>query len=112
MGVPFTVADNLLQRCRSVVVQLRYDNPPRDLGSLLGELQTFVCVRSGQVDADRRRGVLGGMGEVLGGLTGAALNGALLAATVGLSGAASAASMMVGGVVAADGLTTIRQLLG
>lgn len=111
-GVPATLADTLIQRCRGVVVQLRYENVPLNLGSTLTELRSFVCERSGRIGADRRRRVLGGMSEILLGITGASLNGGLLAATVGLSGAASAASMMVGGVVAADGFSTIRNIFG
>jgi hypothetical protein len=47
------------------------------------------------------------MRNFLGGFTVAVLNGGLLATTVGISGAALAASMVLGTIVAGDGYTRI-----
>jgi len=108
-GLPLSASDHLVNRCRSVIVAGRYDERI-ELAYSLAELQNYVCQKADQLETGLRRGILGGLLNVFGGLTVAVLNGGLLAATVGLSGAASAASVLVGGVIAADGYTTVRKI--
>jgi hypothetical protein len=107
VGLPVSATAHLIQRCREVIVDGRYKDRS-DITQDLVSLRRYVCAKADLLEAGRRRGVLRGMRDVVGGLATASLNGGLLAATVGISGALSAASMVVGGVVAAEGYATIR----
>jgi hypothetical protein len=110
-GLPTSVVNGLIEKCRTVMVELRYQGGPPEFGDALGDLQRSVCDRATRAEAGRRRGILSGMGEVFGGLSIAALNGGLLAISLGLSGAASATSMAVGSAVAGDGYVSVRKLI-
>jgi hypothetical protein len=110
-GLPTSVVDGLIEKCRTVMVELRYKDGPPEFGDALGELQRYVCDRARQAEAGRRRGILGGMGDLFGGLTVATLNGGLLAASLGLTGAASAASIAVGSFIAGDGYLSVMEYL-
>jgi hypothetical protein len=107
VGLPVSATTHLIQRCREVVVDGRYKDRS-DITQELVSLRHYVCAKADLLEAGCRRGVLRGMRDVVGGIATASLNGGLLAATVGIFGALSAASMVVGGVVAADGYATIK----
>jgi hypothetical protein len=106
-GMPASLTEHLLRRCHDLIA-----SPPRErteISTALGDLQNLVCTQSDSLDQARRRGVVGGMFGVLGGLSIVALNGGLLAATVGLSGAQCAASGALGSLVAGEGYNTVRR---
>lgn len=108
-GLPVSATEHLLKRIQDVITEPRsYDRD--EIVNGLTALKGYVCDRTSRTELDRDRAVLGGLRDFFGGLAVATLNGGLLAASVGLSGAASAASVVVGGMVAADGYTTIRKI--
>jgi hypothetical protein len=110
-GIPASASDHLIARCREVIIDGRFQDR-LEIFDCLAELQRYVCDKSVQIDADRRRGSLGGFQDVFGGLTIMALNGGLLATSVGLGGAAAAGSGGVSGVVAAEGYGAVRRYFG
>src|SRR6266550_4335282 len=107
-GLPVSITNDLISKCEGIIVHARFRERAQ-IGAILAELRTYVCERSDTFDSTRRRGVLEGTVAVLGGLTLASLNGGILAATLGLSGAASAASMALGGFVAAEGYGEVKR---
>ena len=106
-GLPVSATKHLIKRCREVIVEGRYKDHA-DIVHELVSLRRYVCDKADLLEAGRRREVLQGMRNVVGGLATASLNGGLLATTVGITGALSAASIVVGGVVSADGVKTIK----
>jgi hypothetical protein len=108
-GLPTSIAEHLLRRCFEVTLQ----PPPVDraeIADVFGDLRMYLCEKATLLEASRRRGVLSGVRDVFGGLLVAALNGGLLAATVGMSGAQCAVSVVIGGMIAADGYSSVRRL--
>jgi hypothetical protein len=104
-GLPISATSDLIQHCETIIVQGRF-NERADIAAALTDLQCYVCERAERAELNQRRGLLGGMRDVLGGLAVVVLNGGCLAATTGIS----AASMQLGGVVIADGYKNIRSL--
>ncbi|MCU0647988.1 MAG: hypothetical protein MUF00_08335, partial [Gemmatimonadaceae bacterium] len=83
---------------------------PSAIADGLMSLKDYVCDRFDRSETSRNRAILTGMRDLFGGLTAAALNGGLLAASVGITGAASAVSVAAGSAIAADGYTAVRRL--
>jgi hypothetical protein len=109
-GLPVSVTNDLISKCEDIIVHRRFRERVQ-IGFILAELRTYICDRSDTFDSTRRRGVLEGTVAVLSGLTLASLNGGLLALTLGLSGAASAASIGLGTIVAAEGVGEVKKHL-
>jgi hypothetical protein len=108
-GLPVSATEHLLDKLRDVIKEPRaYEAGEMVEG--LAQLKSYVCERVDRTQVSRNRAILGGLRDLLSGLTIATLNGGLLAATVGITGAAAAASVTAGGLVAADGYTTVRKL--
>ena len=108
-GLPVSATEHLIQRIRVVILEKREAN----IGAVVEELASlrdYVCSGFDRSATRRSHALLAGMRDVFGGLTIATLNGGLLAVSVGISGALSAASIAAGGAVAADGYGSVRKL--
>lgn len=107
-GLPDGEVEELVEKCRTVVLERQY-NDRKEVGEVLTELRDYVCVAGPRLDGRRRSGVLAGARDAFAGTLITVLNGGLLAQTVGISGAAAAGSMVIGGTVASNGLAEIKR---
>jgi hypothetical protein len=106
-GLPESLSVQLVDRVRNVI-----QNPPSESVEIsrgLEELRQYACGQADRIETGRHRGLLGGMFGAISGISIVALNGGLLAATGGMSGAQCGASSAAGGLVFGEGVNVVRR---
>ena len=76
-GLPSSATDHLIQKIRDVISQPAFHDRV-EIADALGPLRDYVCDSASRYDVDRGRTILGGVRDVLGGVTGLTPGGFLI----------------------------------